>query len=93
MSTRPLFIFRVISHHSIINIDTSTYLYPTEASPAQVISSSVKGDVQGVEVSGLPVEELPQVQCDEGRVDDGAEGEAVPQDGGHAERVDEQGPA
>ena len=34
------------------------YLNPTNASPAQIISGSVKCDIQGVEVAGLPVKEF-----------------------------------
>ena len=82
---------------SKINVDPvkakRTHLYPAETSPAQIISGPIQGDVQRVEVSRLPVEELAQVEADECRVDHRPEGVAVSLNGGHGERDDEERPA
>ena len=52
-------------------------LDPGEAAPAEVVARPVQRDVQRVEVAGLPVEELQQVQVDQSGVDNGGKVEPI----------------
>ena len=79
--------------HEEVSGECVEHLDPGEAAPAEVVARPVQGDVQRVEVAGLPVEELEQVQVDQERVHQRAEVEAVELDRGDGEVEDEQRPA
>ena len=79
--------------HEEVSGEGVEHLDPGEAAPAEVVARPVQGDVQRVEVAGLPVEELEQVQVDKERVHEGTEAKAVELDRGDGEVEDKQRPA
>ena len=57
--------------------------------PAKIVTGSVKSDVQRVEVSCLPVEELQKVEVDQPSINNGAQTESIQLDGGDCKIKDQ----
>ena len=70
-----------------------TYLNPSETPPAEVISSSVQGDVQSVEVSSLPIEEFEEIYVDQESIDNRTKLETIKLGGGNGKVESKDGPA
>ena len=69
------------------------HLHPSEATPAEVVPSPVKGDVQSIEVAGFPVEELEEVEVDEQGIDNRAKLKPIKLDGSDGKVDDKNGPS
>ena len=61
-----------------------TDLDPGETTPAEIVASPVQGDVQCVEVSSFPIEELEEIDVDEEGINNRTKFEAIKLNGSYS---------
>ena len=61
-----------------------TDLNPSETTPTEIIASPVQGDVQCVEVSSFPMEELEEIDVDEEGINNRTKFEAIKLNGSYS---------
>ena len=79
--------------HQIVSREGVEGLDPAQASPAEIVTSSVQSDVESVEVSSLPVEEFQQIQVDQDCIDNGTKIESVQLEWSNRKVEDQESPA